>query len=81
MFRGLGLTGGEDVGTTRNGPSKIGPETVSGTLSKTSEPFGMGDGIWSVLVFAAGGSSTGFTECRSKCGNSGVVGVEGDSVT
>jgi len=80
MFRGLGRIGVEEADPTRNGPPHIGPKTVFGTLSKTSEPFCMGDGIWSVSIFAAGDSSTGFTECKSECGNGGVVGVEGGSV-
>ena|SRR5712691_2805894 len=82
MFRDLGLVGDEEGDPTRDGPPHIGPETVFGTLSETSEPFSMGDGIWSVLIFAVGDSSTaGSTDCRSEGGNSGVVGVEGDSVT
>ena len=76
MFRGLGLTGEEEGDPTGDRP----PETVFITSSQTSEPFCMGDGIWSVLIFAAGDSSTGFTECRSECGNGGVVVVEGDPV-
>ena len=80
-FRDLGLTGGEEADATRNGPRHIGPDTVFGTLSQTSEPFCMGDDIWSMLIFAAGDSSTDFAECGSECGNSGVVGVEGGSVT
>jgi len=81
IFRDLGLIGEEEDDPTRDGPPHIDPETVFGTLSQTSEPFCMGDGIWSVLIFAVGGSSTaGSTDCRSGCGNSGVVGVEGGSV-
>ena len=80
MFRDLGLTEGEEVDATRNGPWHIGPDTVFGTLSKTSEPFCMGEGMWSVLIFAAGDPSTDFAECGPECDNSGVVGVEGGSV-
>jgi hypothetical protein len=81
MFRDLGLTGEEEGDPTRDGSPHIGPEIVSGTLSQPSEPFCMGDGIGSVLIFAVGDpSTTGSTDCISECGNSGVVGVEGYSV-